>query len=73
MNSSTTRTSAESLCVCRRTWNSDRPYQLICARYNVHLLPAGRLWTHSAEVSLVEEVSNNSADGKATLCLSSWM
>jgi hypothetical protein len=73
MISGTTRTNAKSLCVCRRTWDSDRPFKLICARHNVHLLPAGRLWTHSAEVPLVEEVSNNSADGKATLCLSSWI
>ena len=73
MNSGTTRTIAKSLCLCRRTWNSARPYQLICAHHNVLLLPAGRPWTHSSEVPLVEEVSNNSADGKAYLCLSIWI
>jgi len=73
LNSGTTRTIAKSLCLCRRTWNSARRYQLICAHNNVLLLPAVRPWTHSAEVPLVEEVSNNSADGKASLCLSIWI
>lgn len=47
----------------RRTWNTARRYQLICAHHYVQLLPTGRPWTHSAEVPVVEEVYNNSADG----------
>ena len=73
MNSGTSRTNTKSLCLDRRTWNVSRRCQLICAHNNVLLLPAGRPWTHSSEVPLVEEVSNNSADGKASLCLSIWI
>ena len=67
MNSDARRTSAKFLCVCRRTRNSARPYKLICSHHNVQLLPAGRPWTHNAEVPMVEEVFNNSADGMSFL------
>ena len=63
MNSGARRTSVNFLCVCRRAWNSSRRYKLICSHHNVQLLPTGRPWTHSAEVPMVEEVFNNSADG----------
>ena len=67
MNSGARRLSVNFLCVCRRTWKSYRRYKLICSHHNVQLLPAGRPWTHNAEVPMVEEVFNNSADGMAFL------
>jgi hypothetical protein len=65
MNSGARRTSVNFLCVCRPTWNSSRRYKLIYSQHNVQLLPAGRPWNHSAEVPMVEEIFNNSADGMA--------
>lgn len=55
--------------LCRRPWDFARRYQLICAYHHVQLLPAGRPWAQRAEVLVVEEVHNDSADGKTFLWL----